>query len=62
LGSSICYNGVQDLIFAVQINSSATGLFGASDYELMIPQELASYKTPSNTLVAFYGEFRGQES
>ncbi len=42
------------------INKSAPGLYGTSDYELMIPEELASYKNSSNRLVAFYGEYRGQ--
>ncbi len=59
-GSNTCFNGVQDLVFAVKINQSAAGLYGTSDYELMIPQELASYKNASNNLVAFYGEYRGQ--
>jgi hypothetical protein len=59
-GSSICYNGVQDLVFAVKINASQTGIYGVSDYEIMIPTNLASYKTSSNNLVAFYGEYRGQ--
>ncbi|MFN3910306.1 MAG: hypothetical protein ACK4J0_03705, partial [Candidatus Anstonellaceae archaeon] len=59
--SSTCYNGVQDLIFAVKINQSAVGTYGISDYEIMIPMELATYKNPSNTLVAFYGEYKGQE-
>ncbi len=59
-GSNLCFNGVQDLVFAVSINKSAPGLYGTSDYELMIPEELASYKNSSNRLVAFYGEYRGQ--
>ncbi|MFA5108838.1 MAG: right-handed parallel beta-helix repeat-containing protein [Candidatus Micrarchaeia archaeon] len=59
-GSNVCYNGVQDLVFAVRINSSSSGVYGSSDYEIMIPVQIASYKTPSNSLVAFYGEYRGQ--
>ncbi|MEM4361340.1 MAG: hypothetical protein QXV83_04350, partial [Candidatus Anstonellaceae archaeon] len=59
--SSQCYSGIEDLIFAVKINESAIGTYGVSDYEIMIPMELATYKDPSNNLVAFYGEYRGQD-
>jgi hypothetical protein len=59
-GSSICYDGTKDLVFAVRINKSQIGTYGVSDYELMIPQELARYKNPSNKFVSFYGEYRGQ--
>ncbi|VVB56618.1 Right handed beta helix region [uncultured archaeon] len=59
-GSTLCYDGAKDLVFAVTINKAASGTYGASDYELMIPQELARYKSPSNAKVNFYGEYRGQ--
>ena len=59
-GSTICYDGTKDLVFAVRINKTAAGTYGVSDYELMIPQELARYKNPANVLVNFYGEYRGQ--
>ena len=59
-GSSLCYDGAKDLVFAVSINKTQAGTYAVSDYELMIPQELARYKTSSNRLVSFYGEYRGQ--
>jgi hypothetical protein len=59
-GSSLCYDGSKDLVFAVSINKSQIGTYAVSDYELMIPQELARYKNSSNRLVSFYGEYRGQ--
>ena len=59
--TSTCYQaGSDDVVFAVTINASRAGVYGTSDYELMIPAELASYKDSSNNLVAFYGEYRGQ--
>ena len=48
-GSTICYDGTKDLVFAVTINKTMAGTYAVSDYELMIPQELARYKTPIKT-------------
>jgi len=47
-------------VFVVKINQSAAGTYGVSDYEVMIPPQLATYRNISNTFVAIYGEYRGQ--